>query len=620
MMGFNELSKLWFLTLLIPVIIFYFLKLKRPKVKVPSLFLWQQVLDDKRVNSPFQRFKRHILLLLQLILLTLLVLAATNPYFLGNMNNAKRIPILIDISASMGAIDKETGQSRFEKAIEKIEKLINNKVEGQEFAIIAFSDRAQKICGFTDNARVLNEAITKLKVKDLPANIEDAMRMIQAMSKNFKFNEALLFSDGNFPDKAKFSLPFKLNFQKISDNAANIGITALSAQRSGTGNWIIFAELSSTGNSAPAVLELYHNKKLLGEETYVPNTGNSERISFKVPGNLKSSLKLQIKPDGFDAMSSDNTAYISLPVLRPLVIYISPTLKSIRAAMKGIDNIEIFPPAEKTSSTEPPRDYDLVITDSPALLDLETNFIFTVGFIPLDLQKFLKKNSEDTSIIDRDRESPLLRHAQLGDISIMEGTSYQKGKSKKDLEEAGYQIVIFGEKGPLLLKKEWADQTTYNLLFNISKSTLPFRVAFPIIMQNLVDMARKKAGLADQTAARTGILPRLRLMPKTQYTIHSPDGTVTTETTAKNGYLPAVSAPNSGNYTISRNNRTINIGVSLLNKDESMLTGTDEIKFNELSVSAAKKSALAPHSLWKYFAIAALVFLCLEWWFFNKRK
>ena len=619
-MGFNELSKLWFLTLLIPIIIFYFLKLKRPKVNIPSLFLWQQVIDDKRVNSPFQRFKRHILLLLQLILLTLLVLAATNPYFLGNMNKAKRIPILIDISASMGAIDKATGKSRFERAKEKIENLINNTPQGQEFAIIAFSDRAQKICGFTDNTKILNEAISKLKVKDLPANIEDALRMIQAMSKNFNFKEALLFSDGNFPDKAKFSLPFKLNFQKISNDAPNIGITALSAQRSGANNWIIFAELSSTGKTSPAVLELYHNGELLGEETYVPTTGNSERISFKVPGNLKSSLKLQLKPDGFDALSSDNTAYISLPLLRPLVVYISPTLKSIRAAMRGISNIDIFPPAEQITSTTPPSNYDLIITDSPSLLSLETHFIFTVGFIPPALEPFLEKNTKDASIIDWDKESPLLRHAQLGEVAIMEGSSFRKGKSKKDLEESGYQTIIFGEKGPLLLKKEWADQTTYNLLFNISKSTLPFRVAFPIIMQNLIDLARQKAGLADQTAEATGILPRLHLMPDTQYTIQSPDGIITTETTSASGYLPAVSAPFSGNYTISGENSTTEIGVSLLNKDESMLIGTDKIKFNELSVSAADTSALTPHSLWKYLAIAALLFLCLEWWFFNKRK
>ncbi len=619
-MGFNELSKLWFLTLLIPVIIFYFLKLKRPKIKISSLFLWQQVLDDKRVNSPFQRFKRHILLLLQLLILISLVFAATNPYFLGNMNKAKRIPIIIDISASMGALDKKSGTSRLERAKKRVKKLINNKISGQEFSIITFSDRAQRICGFTDNASILNQALEKVQQKDLPANIEDALRMVQAMSKNFQFKEAILFSDGNFPDETKFSLPFTLNFQKIAENVPNIGITALSAQRTGADNWMIFAELTSTGKTAAAALELYHNGELLGEETYVPNSEHSERISFKVPGDLGSSLKLRLKPDGFDALSSDNTAYISLPQLRPLIIYISPNLKSIRAAMRGISNLNIFPPEKNGTLTTPPTTYDLVITDTPSLIELKTNFLFTVGFIPSDLKNTLQREIKDATIIDWDKEAPLLRHTQLGEISIMEGTQFINGKSEKELEKMDYQTIIFGAKGPLLLKKEWADQTVYNLLFYISKSTFPFRIAFPIMMKNLIELVEKKAGLADRIATKTGILPRLILQPDTQYSVKTPSGSIIVEKTAKNGRLPTISAPVYGIYTIlQKSNKITETGVSLLDKDETLLIGTDKIKFNALSVSAADKPAIASHSLWKYLAILALIILCIEWWFFNKR-
>ena len=73
-MSFTALSSAWLFALLIPLVVFYFLKLKRPHQIVPSLVLWRQVLADQRVNSPFQRFKRNLLLLLQILLLTLLVL------------------------------------------------------------------------------------------------------------------------------------------------------------------------------------------------------------------------------------------------------------------------------------------------------------------------------------------------------------------------------------------------------------------------------------------------------------------------------------------------------------------------------------------------------------------
>ena len=66
--GFYALGAAWLFLLLIPLIVLYFLKLKRPHVRVPSLTLWRQVLQDRRVNSPLRRFKRNLLLLLQLLL------------------------------------------------------------------------------------------------------------------------------------------------------------------------------------------------------------------------------------------------------------------------------------------------------------------------------------------------------------------------------------------------------------------------------------------------------------------------------------------------------------------------------------------------------------------------
>src|SRR5580692_7614644 len=113
--AFTSLGSAWLLTLLAPLIAFYFLKLKRPRVAIPSLVLWRQVLNDQRVNSPFQRFKRNLLLFLQILVLLLLVLAAMQPFLRREAERAHRLPVLIDISASMGALDHAHGNSRLEE-------------------------------------------------------------------------------------------------------------------------------------------------------------------------------------------------------------------------------------------------------------------------------------------------------------------------------------------------------------------------------------------------------------------------------------------------------------------------------------------------------------------------
>src|SRR6187549_816320 len=131
-MSFTALHSAWLFALLAPLIIFYFLKLKRPRQTIPSLVLWRQVLADQRVNSPFQRFKRNILLLLQLLLLALLALAAMQPVLRRLGSGATRLPVLIDVSASMAALDQPNGQTRLNVAKARVKELIDNLPPDQE--------------------------------------------------------------------------------------------------------------------------------------------------------------------------------------------------------------------------------------------------------------------------------------------------------------------------------------------------------------------------------------------------------------------------------------------------------------------------------------------------------
>jgi Ca-activated chloride channel family protein len=181
--GFHALSMAWLFALLAPLVAFYFLKLKRPRQDVSSLALWQQVINDQRVNSPFQKFKRNLLLLLQILLLTLLVLAAMQPFLQARPDRLKRLPILIDCSASMAALDKPGGQSRLDAAKEKVRKLIDGMSPDQEYCLVAFARTARKVVGFTNNKRVLLDGLDEIAVEDVTSEIEDALRMAQALAR-----------------------------------------------------------------------------------------------------------------------------------------------------------------------------------------------------------------------------------------------------------------------------------------------------------------------------------------------------------------------------------------------------------------------------------------------------
>src|SRR5436190_793076 len=178
--AFSSLAMAWLFALLVPLVIFYFLKLKRPRVEVPSLVLWRQVLQDQRVNSPFQRFKRNLLLLLQILLLLFLILAALQPYWRSRPGKRHRLPVLVDCSASMGALDKPGGISRLGEAKRRIGDLIAGLASDQELCLISFANAPRKRTGFTNNKRLLRDALGQIETEDVPSDLEQALRLVQA--------------------------------------------------------------------------------------------------------------------------------------------------------------------------------------------------------------------------------------------------------------------------------------------------------------------------------------------------------------------------------------------------------------------------------------------------------
>src|SRR5580693_274873 len=238
--GFFSLSSAWLALLLIPLVIFYFLKLKRPRQRVSSLFLWYQVVNDQRVNSPFQKFKRNLLLLLQILVLACLVLAAMQPYLPRASVRAQYQPVLIDCSASMGALDAPGGEQRLDAAKKQVQTLIDNLLPDQRVSLVSFHSTARRLTDFTDNKTILRDALSKLDVVPVPSQTVDALRMAQALAHTVPIERVLMVTDGNVPSDADFELPFDLVYEQIPPGGPNMGITAFNARRSGIDQWEVF--------------------------------------------------------------------------------------------------------------------------------------------------------------------------------------------------------------------------------------------------------------------------------------------------------------------------------------------------------------------------------------------
>src|SRR5690348_15722976 len=122
--------------LAIPIVLLYMLRLRRREVVVSSTFLWQQIVRDNEANTPWQRLRRNLLLLLQLIILALLVLALARPFITVPAVSTGQIELLLDASASMNASDMPNGETRFDEAKRQALSIVDTLGQNDTMTII----------------------------------------------------------------------------------------------------------------------------------------------------------------------------------------------------------------------------------------------------------------------------------------------------------------------------------------------------------------------------------------------------------------------------------------------------------------------------------------------------
>ncbi len=137
------------------------LKLRRTPVAVPSTYLWQRTIEDLHVNSIWQRLRKNLLLLLQLLVIAALILACLRPGFRGDESLGNRAIFMIDNSCSMQATDVEP--NRLSAAKKRALEMLDSMSASDVAMVIAFNDRADVRQGFTSDRRFLGQPSSRFR-------------------------------------------------------------------------------------------------------------------------------------------------------------------------------------------------------------------------------------------------------------------------------------------------------------------------------------------------------------------------------------------------------------------------------------------------------------------------
>ncbi|MGN6506957.1 MAG: vWA domain-containing protein [Tepidisphaeraceae bacterium] len=645
------------------LLLLYFLKLRRREQPVSSTLLWRKAIQDMQVNSPFQRLRRNLLLLLQLLVLIALLLALANPVTFSRAGAGQNSVILIDHSGSMNATDLG-GRSRLEEAKRQAKNLVDSMGRNAKAMVIAFADSAETVQPYTADTAALKQAIDGIRPTDRPTSLKLAYQLADAQAAvagaaGGTAQTVFLFSDGRATDADDASLQSTLAFEPIGKaDAGNIAIVAFSAKRNfeQPTQVQVFARLANFGaeptqtdlqlsvspidpasgaKDAFAVRQVKSDVKLLParwndqqrEAARKQGLQGAEGVEFNLDLTTAAVIKLEQTHVAGDALAADDAAYVVVPPPKPLAVAL--VTDGNYFLEKAIHSLNLHDPHTFTPGEweqQRPGNLDVVLFDryAPKYLPASGNYIW-FDAIPAGLA--LKQATDpsgkalylsNVETLDWKRDHPLLRDLSLAKLYVAEAM-------KLDVPLAD-ETLIEGTAGPLVVLDHAARATHLVVGFDVLQSNWPLRVSFPLFLHNALQYLAVGSDLSVREAYVPGATPRLpraavdRAAPGAKsLTLLTPQGSRTVEIPSAGDFaLPPLDSV--GLYaTEPAVPGYERIAVNLLSDTESNLLPLDHAPGKAAQTMVVKTGRTPLQWWWWLLACIGLPTLFVEWWVYVRR-
>lgn len=611
----------WWWLLLPPLagalILLYLLKLRRRDYPVPSVFLWEQALQDLQANAPLQKLRRNLLLLLQLLALLLIIAALSRPAMQWLRSGGQNVVLVLDTSASMKSTD--VAPSRFAQAVSEGHRVIEALGAHDRMMLLAVGSTTRALTPFITDKRALHAALDRLQPDDGRADLRGALDMVAGLvsSKREARKTAIeIISDGALP---AVSLPpglpadQSLHFVKIGKRGENVGIVMLDVrwranrQRGFEG---LVALQSFCTRPRRFTMEISINGRLLdAREINLPARGQCTEVLSALPttGGL-----LSVKLDVQDDLAVDNTAQLILPNADPVAVVLATTGNVFLHTALALD-----PTVHVTESTTVPPDLapgTVLIADNVPVARLPRGVsALLIGAAGAAVPGRLTRVATNPTIADWDRRHPALTGVTFTDLHLAQSAILAPAPNAR--------AIIESDAGPIALAREVSGQRIIYLGWDLHRSDFPLRVGFPIFVANALDWLSGNRQRAAAVNIRTGQSVEMPLPADvTQVTLRAPGGH-TQPLTLTGARAVVEHVPDAGVYQVTGKGVDLRFAANLLDARESDIAPRDQLALEAQNrpVTAAHGRVRTDRDLWRALLLLALLVLCAEWWVFHRR-
>lgn len=486
---------------LIPIIIMYLLKKQHTDIIISSNYLWEKALKDVEANRPWQRLRKNLLLILQLLIFSLIVLSLAKPYIFSSNTSSGNTIIVLDTSMSMQGSSGET--TRFDIAKKEIEKIVDNLKPDTSITIIAMDMSPNILINNTDNKELAKSQLASIKPTNSKDNIQETLSLLNAMTKDMD-NYSILF----YTDKWIETDIDKLFINYIDGEHRNVAIENISHS------------LDSSGITALTTVTNYSNEDMSFDVSlYVDDSLYDVKETSLLPGESSSIYWQNINPsarilraeiDIEDSLMVDNVRHhiINTDSVKKILLATKGNV-FLEKAISLNNNIELYKTNEISESIS---GYELYVFDGivPDKLPKDGSVIM----IAPTNSEFFKDASVDSGEM-KALNDELFRYVSL-DFSI--------GKTKFIADSGWIEPVLLINDNPVIAKGKRDNQKFILIGFDFHDSDFPLQVDFPIFIQNMLEHSLNMSN-QEQIAVLSGESLNLDTLPNSkEISVIKPDG------------------------------------------------------------------------------------------------
>jgi hypothetical protein len=573
----------------------FYMKIRAPRVHVPSLMLWTQVLDTKREQTLWERIRKTVSWIVIMATGVMLMLALTRPAPTVAATGGGRRLIVIDSSWSMGA-KMPSGGTRWERAITRARTLIAASA-GDEVALATTADGLVE--GPTTDSVLLEAALDRLA----PAGGEDGdwPRLADIAVVHF-------ITDGTIPrptaDLATSGA--RVSVEPIFEAAPNVAITAFETHvgadpQAPAQAYLELANYSTTAQ--PVALTVTRGTTVVADTSI--DLAPGEAVRQIVPLGTSGDARVRARITARDnALTVDDEAVAWIAGAEPLAVTIVSEapgfLQILFERLPGMKATFIAPGAYAKPRTGPEH---VLVFDHWAPPEAPTKpalFVSPPPDVKTSAPWMGTGRGEKSPTWSTSLAHPVLRGVDPSTVTLERARSVES--------DAWTPVARSATGTPLVSVGETTEFRRVMLGFGFSEaeSNVALQPAFPVVMVNALEWLARPS-LGDQV--RPGVVTLNAVVSR----LTSPDGKRVDVTTFGSTRLARITAP--GLYLAEGGGMRSALAVNVGSPQVSNVERTS-LSAETLADTAAAQS----NDPW-WPTLIAIAFVCalVEWWTWHRR-